>query len=258
MWLADSTLMSLVGQGAFELYGQPKWTCGKNTCNTYEVFAEVLHLPEGQDLRGYDYIGQIAANKNMVRMFSDWFLEESLAMMRRLIDKAGCDLITAVNTWPYSINQSDFVNKVEQALKRHNLQPRNLEYEISGVDQIDATGLENLRALKEQGVTLLLDNFGIGDNNLFALTKLPFDGIKLARCFAEGVPQDEKLVRILVSVAHLADTLGITVCAKGIENGDQFEYFNDLGYFKGQGYMIGAPMPEDKLCEFITQFAKKD
>ena len=47
MWLADSTLMSLVGQGAFELYGQPKWTFGKNTCNTYEVFAEVLHLPEG-------------------------------------------------------------------------------------------------------------------------------------------------------------------------------------------------------------------
>lgn len=257
MWLSDNALMSLVSQGAFELYGQPKWTFGKNTCNTYEVFAEVLHLPDGQALRGYDYIGQIAANRDMVRMFSNWFLEESLAMMRRLIDKAGCDLITAVNTWPYSINQVDFVSKVEDALRRHGLQPRNLEYEISGVDQIDATGLSNLRTLKEKGVSLLLDNFGVGENNLYELNKLPFDGIKLARCFAEGVPQDEKLVRILVSIAHLADTLGITVCAKGIETGDQLEYFSDLGYYKGQGYMIGAPMPEDELGDFILQFAKK-
>ena len=257
MRLTDNQLMELITQGAFELYGQPKWTFGKNTCNTYEVFAEVVHLPGGQTIRGYDYIGQIAANQQTVRLFSDWFLEESLAMMRRLIDKAGCNLITAVNTWPYSINQPEFVSRVENALGRHGLAPRNLEYEISGVDFIDETGLENLRALKEMGVTLLLDNFGVGDNNLYELNKLPFDGIKLARCFAEGVPQDEKLVRILVSIAHLADTLGITVCAKGIENGDQLEYFSDLGYDKGQGYMIGAPMPENKLCDFILQFAKK-
>ncbi len=72
------------------------------------------------------------------------------------------------------------------------------------------------------------------------------------------MPGDETLVRILVSIAHLADTLGMTGCAKGIENGDQFEFFGDLGFWKGQGYMIGPPMAERKLHDFILQHAKKD
>ncbi len=108
------------------------------------------------------------------------------------------------------------------------------------------------------GVKLLFDNFGIGSNNLFLLNRLPFDGIKLARCFSGGIPSDEKLIRILVSIAHLAHTLNMTVCAKGIENGDQFEFFGDLGFWKGQGYMIGPPMAEKKLHDFIKQFAQRD
>lgn len=258
MKLTIDELCTLIKNGAFELYGQPKWTFGKNTCNTYEVFAEVLHLPDGSTVPGHDYIRQITKDDTCIQLFSDWFLNESLAMMRRLIDQCGCDLITAVNTWPYSINQRGFVESVVRALEAHNLEPRNLEYEISDADALSPLGISNLTELKEMGVKLLLDNFGVGSNNLFALNKLPLDGIKLAKCFAHDVPNDERLVRILVSIAQLADTLGITVCAKGIENGDQFEYFADLGYFKGQGFMIGAPLPEKELGEYISVFANKD
>lgn len=257
MNLMLSELRSLIAEGAFELYGQPKWTFGKNTCNTYEVFAEVLHLPGGETVPGYDYVRQIAGDEETSELFSDWFLRESLSMMRRLIDAAGCDLIAAINTWTHYVNRPDFVARVKAELDRHGLSPRNLEYELSDIGRLSPVGVENLIALREMGVKLLLDNFGIGNNNLFVLNKLPFDGIKLARCFASGVPTDEKLVRILVSIAHLADTLNLTVCAKGIENGDQLEYFSDLGFWKGQGYMIGPPMAERKLQEFIEQFAQK-
>lgn len=258
MNLTHSELRSLITDGAFELYGQPKWTLGKNTCNTYEVFAEVLHLPGGETVPGYDYIKQITTDEETVQLFSDWFLRESLAMMRRLIDQTGCNLISAVNSWTHSINRPDFVEKVERELTKQGLSPANLELELSDVDKLSAVGVQNLNALKKMGASLLLDNFGIGNNNFFVLSKLPVDGIKLAKCFAAGIPTDEKLVRILVSIAHLADTLGITVCAKGIETGDQLECFSDLGYYKGQGYMIGAPMPESRLHEFIRQFGNKN
>jgi hypothetical protein len=56
MNLTQEKLRALIEDGAFELYGQPKWTFGKNTCNTYEVFAEVLHLPGGEDEPGYGYV----------------------------------------------------------------------------------------------------------------------------------------------------------------------------------------------------------
>lgn len=257
MTLTHDVLRTLIEEGAFELYGQPKWTFGKNTCNTYEVFAEVLHLPGGEAVPGYDFVRQIASDELSSRVFSQWFLENTLGMMRRLIDRTGCDLVVAINTWSHTINLPEFVEMTKAALDRHGLTPKNLEFELSEVDKLSVKGIENLKAVKELGVKLLLDNFGIGANNLFALNRIPFDGIKLARCFAAGVPDDEKLIRIMVSIAHLADTLDLTVCAKGIENGDQFEFFSDLGFCKGQGYMIGPPMAERKLREFILEFAKK-
>ncbi len=258
MSLTQETLRALIEDGAFELYGQPKWTFGKNTCNTYEVFAEVLHLPGGETVPGYGYVRRVTAERHTSTVFSDWFMKSALGMIRRLIDQIGCDLVVAINVWPHSVNCPDFVEKTKAELDLNNLAPRNLELEITEVDKLTARGIENLNALKSMGAKLLFDNFGIGTNNLFLLSRLPFDGIKLARCFSGSVPGDETLVRILVSIAHLADTLNMTVCAKGIENGDQFEFFGDLGFWKGQGYMIGPPMAERKLHDFILQYAKKD
>ncbi len=258
MNLAHEKLRALIEDGAFELYGQPKWTFGKNTCNTYEVFAEVLHLPGGESVPGYGYVRQTASDRQTGRIFSDWFLKNTLAMMRRLIDETGCDLIVAINMWSQSINSPDFVEHTKAELSLHGLEPRNLELELTEVDRLTSKGVENLKTLKDMGAKLLFDNFGIGSNNLFLLNRLPFDGIKLARCFSSGVPSDEKLIRILISIAHLADTLKLNVCAKGIENGDQFEFYSDLGFWKGQGFMIGPPMAERKLRDFILQFAKKD
>ena len=191
-------------------------------------------------------------------MFLKWFMDSALAMIRRLIDQVGCDLIVAINVWPRAINCPEFAEMVRAELDAHGLAPRNLELELTEVEKLNAKGIENLKALKASGAALHFDNFGIGTNNLFLLSRLPFDGIKLARCFSAGVPDDDTMVRILVSIAHLADTLNLKVCAKGIENGDQLEFFEHLGFFKGQGFLIGPPMAEKKLHDFIQQYAKKD
>ena len=258
MNLTQDELRALIQQGAFELYGQPKWTFGKNTCNTYEVFAEVLHHPNGETLPGYNYIQKASSDTKTCRVFLGWFVKSTFEMMRRLIDQTGCDLIVAINVWPNAINCPEFTEMFLSELDAHGLAPRNLELEITEVEKLTAKGIENLIKLKEMGAKLQYDNFGIGTNNLFLLSRLPFDGIKLARRFSESIPNDDKMVRILVSIAHLADTLKLNVCAKGIENGDQLEFFEHLGFFKGQGYLIGPPMAEKKLHDFILQYAKKD
>ena len=257
MNLTQERLRSLIEEGAFELYGQPKWTFGKNTCNTYEVFAEVLHLPGGETVPGYGYIQKAASDTQTCKVFLKWFMGSALLMIRRLIDQVGCDLIVAINVWPYAINCPEFAEMVQAELDEHGLTPRNLELELTEVEKLNTKGIENLNTLKEKGAKLLFDNFGIGTNNLFLLSRLPFDGVKLARCFSGSIPGNDTMVRILVSIAHLADTLNLTVCAKGIENGDQLEFFEHLGFFKGQGFLIGPPMAEKKLHDFIQQYAKK-
>ena len=258
MNLTQDQLRALIEDGAFELYGQPKWTFGKNTCNTYEVFAEVLHLPGGETVPGYGYIQKAASDTRTCNIYLNWFIRSAFDMIRRLIDQIGCDLIVAINVWPHAINCPEFFDMVKAELDAHGLAPRNLELELTEVEKLTSRGIENLTMLKEMGAKLQFDNFGIGTNNLFMLSRLPFDGIKLARCFSASIPGDDKMVRILVSIAHLADTLKLNVCAKGIENGDQLEFFEQLGFSKGQGFLIGPPMAEKKLHDFILQYAKKE
>ena len=77
----------------------------------------------------------------------------------------------------------------------------------------------------------------------------------LDRSFAAHVPEDDQTCRLIVAIQHFADALDLTVCVKGIENHEQFEFFDELDCFKGQGYFIGKPMPLEELKDYILKYA---
>lgn len=105
------------------------------------------------------------------------------------------------------------------------------------------------------GVGLLLANFGTGHSNIDLLREVHFDGVELDRSFAAHVPEDDQTCRLIVAIQHFADALDLTVCVKGIENHEQFEFFDELDCFKGQGYFIGKPMPLEELKDYILKYA---
>jgi len=82
-----------------------------------------------------------------------------------------------------------------------------------------------------------------------------FDGIELDRSFAAGVPEKDQMVRMICAIQNMADTLNLHVCAKGIETPEQFDFFDQLKVYKGQGYLIGKPMPMEELLEYISMYA---
>lgn len=117
-------------------------------------------------------------------------------------------------------------------------------------------GHRNLNCLHdEHGVGLYLANFGKGHSNLNLLAAVHFDGIELDRSFAAGVPNQEMAVRLVVAIQSLAHTLDLKVCAKGIETPEQFECFDELEVYTGQGYLISKPMPMDELLEYINMYS---
>ena len=76
-----------------------------------------------------------------------------------------------------------------------------------------------------------------------------------SRSFAAKIPDDDQMVRIVCAIENMADTLNLNVCAKGIETPEQFDFFDQLKVFKGQGYLIGKPMPIAELVEYINMYA---
>ena len=71
------------------------------------------------------------------------------------------------------------------------------------------------------------------------------------------IPDDAAACRTAIAIQHMADTLNMKLCAKGIDNQDQFEFFEEIGIFKGQGPLIGSVMSMDELKEYLKRYAVK-
>ncbi|MDD3410955.1 MAG: EAL domain-containing protein [Eubacteriales bacterium] len=253
-----NTIQSLIQTGAFELYGQPKWTFGKNTCNTYEVFAEKLRLPEGETVSARPALELIRQDEALTTLFSRWFLEAAMRSAMDLTRQTDCNVTLSIGLLPLFANRADFADMVEEQLRLTGLPPAKLQFELSQAQRLTADGVANLNRLHDElRVGLLLNHFGTGLSNVDLLCDVHFDGIELDRSFAARVPQSEQACRVVVGVTHLADTLDLCVCAKGIETDEQFEFFEELNCFKGQGYLIGKPMPLPELRGYIAQYAVK-
>lgn len=250
------TIMNLISSDALELYGQPKWTFGKNTCNTYEVFPEKIHLPSGEVMPSLAVLEIIAKDERLSLAFSRWFLDKALASIAAVSNRVDANLTLSLNLLPLYAAQESFVSDVLGLLEKYGLAPQKLQFELSEAQDLTQRGIENLNILHdEHGVLLYLGNFGKGHSNVDLLSEVHFDGIELNRSYAAKVPDHEQTCRLVVAIQHLAHTLDLAVCAKGIENHDQFEFFEELGCEKGQGFLIGTPMPLTEMEAYVEKYA---
>ena len=80
--------------------------------------------------------------------------------------------------------------------------------------------------------------------------------LELSREFTAEITEISHELKIVVGIVQMAKVLDITVCAKGIETAEQMELLEEAGFFKGQGYLIGRPMPMDELEAFVRLYAK--
>lgn len=249
-------ITDLIQSNAFELYGQPKWTFGKNTCNTYEVFAELVHMPGGSTIPAQLLLELIEKDENLTMIYSRWFLKAAIVSAAELSEKTHAHVTLSVNLLPQYAGQESFVSQVAALLESTGFNPKKLQFELSEAQNLNAQGIANLNQLHDEyGVGLYLANFGKGYSNIDLLSEVHFDGIELDRSFAARVPEHDQTCRMVFAIQTLAHTLDLHVCAKGIETPEQFEFFDELKCFKGQGYLIGKPLPMDELLEYINLYA---
>lgn len=151
----------------------------------------------------------------------------------------------SVNVSAMQLAADDIVAVVRRALTRSGLPAARLCLEITesaAIDDLEACAarLESLRAL---GVRVALDDYGTGHSSLTLLRRLPVDVLKIDRSFVERVTTDALdavLVRLVIDTAH---SLGLRVCAEGIETEEQARQLVALGADRAQGWLFGRPEP---------------
>jgi diguanylate cyclase (GGDEF)-like protein len=165
----------------------------------------------------------------------------------------------SVNVSAIQFKSPNFAATVMSALGESGLDPRRLELEITESVMLDAggTALTVLQNLREIGVCLALDDFGIGYSSLGYLRDFRFDRIKIDQSFVRGTANDAVGRAIVRVVASLGQSLGMATVAEGVETEEQMTRVASDGCTDVQGYLISRPMPPKQIEGFLQSRNEK-
>lgn len=164
----------------------------------------------------------------------------------------------AVNLSPVQFGRDDLADTIHAILLETGLSPRRLEVEVteSTIMSDQSRGLHILRKLKAMGISVSMDDFGTGYSSLATLHAFPFDKIKLDQSFVKRLPEDAAAAAIVRTVLTLGASLGMPVLAEGIETEAQWQFLDDAGCAKGQGYLFARPASLGQLPAAIDAAAR--
>ena len=139
------------------------------------------------------------------------------------------------------------------ALERTQVSAHKLKLELTEsllADDIDIT-MGKMARLKDMGVTLSLDDFGMGYSSLSCLKRLPLDQLKIDRSFVVDILRDPNDAAIARTIIGLAQSLGLGVIAEGVETEGQRDFLMRHGCECYQGFLFCKPLPIEALEDFM-------
>lgn len=195
-----------------------------------------------------------AEETGLIIPIGHWVLEQACAQLAQWATRPErAHLEIAVNVSVRQFRHPDFVDEVMAAIGRFGIEPRKLKLELT--ESLLAEGIEvtvaKMGSLKEMGVRLSLDDFGIGYSGLAYLKRLPLDQLKIDREFVRDILTDPNDAAIARTIVGLARSLGLDVIAEGVENEVQRDFLARLGCTQYQGYLFCPPLPLARLESFM-------
>jgi diguanylate cyclase (GGDEF)-like protein/PAS domain S-box-containing protein len=190
----------------------------------------------------------LAEQNGLILPIGDWVLEQACRQAAEW-RREGRDLSVSVNVSPSQLAQPGFADRVDAIVRRVGLPAQCLCLELveaTVARQPDRIG-DTLRDLRSRGVRIALDDFGTGATSLAHFRGLPLDVIKLDRAFVSGLREGETSRAIVTALLSLADGLGMSVVAEGVEREDQAAELRGLGCGLVQGFWFGRPERPESL-----------
>jgi len=164
----------------------------------------------------------------------------------------------SVNISPSQLADSWLAQRIVRLLAEAGFPAERLVVEITESSLFADLDLARsiVSSLKNQGIQLALDDFGTGFSSLAHLRALPFDVIKVDRCFVSTLTKDPESAAIVSAVATLAAALKVPVTVEGIEDAATHAAVAGLGCAVGQGWYFGKPMTSDQASALLRSRAK--
>ncbi|WP_229074924.1 bifunctional diguanylate cyclase/phosphodiesterase [Actinoplanes sp. DH11] len=242
---ARSELRTAVGAGQLTLHYQPLVCARTHRIVSVEALVRWAHPTRGLLAPGL-FLPQ-AEQSEIIHALTERVLHDAVEQAARW-HHAGRDLPVAVNLAAPVLTDDRIALLIEGLLAQHRLPAGALIVEIteSAVMTRPEQSAELLRAIRAMGVRIAMDDFGTGYTSLALLSRLPLDELKLDRAFVMRIHHQQERV-IVEAVSRMANGLGLTLVAEGVEDEPTARILTDLGADLLQGYHFARPAPAADL-----------
>jgi diguanylate cyclase (GGDEF)-like protein len=237
----EQALRQAVEAGELLLMFQPEVSLSGCEVTALEALLR-WRKPGGRIATATEFI-HIAEKSGLIHELTGWVLRSATATVAAWRAAGWRDARVAINVSPPQFFESDFVSHIARALESTGLPASALELELTEtVLQTGTATIDALRRLRELGVSIALDDFGIGYSSLTSLEQLPINRVKLDRMLIEGVDSNPRSAAIVRSIVTLCHGLGLQVVAEGVERPTQLEFLTHCGPIAVQGYLLAHPV----------------
>ena len=251
-----NALKNALSRGQFEVLYQPRVDLATSKIIGSEALLRFNH-PEFGVVSPVEFI-PIVEKQNLIQEIGEWVLMQACLQLRKWLDNY-TGFRMSVNVSARQLEHEGFVHKLRKVLEETGVCPGNLEVEITEGILVSNSELANnaLRAIKDMGVKISLDDFGSGYSSLNYLKRFAIDILKIDRSFVMDLGNNGDSEVIVRAVIGLAQNLRLQVTAEGIENLSQLQFLKENGCHEGQGFYFSKPIPASQLEAVLFRQTRK-
>jgi len=252
----ENDLYKALERDELRLHFQPQFDCATGRISGAEALLRWEH--GGKLVPPSDFI-PMAEETGLIVAMGEWVLRRACIMAQQWRERSGWPLRVAVNLSAVQLDQADIPGLVAQVLKETGLPPTALELEIteSVVVRESLRAADILTQLRAVGVSIAIDDFGVGYSSFAYLRELPVDRLKIDRSFLSSIPSspgDSRLVAALIAMGH---RLEVGIVAEGVETPEQAAFLVTHGCDEAQGYHLGRPMNEAAFEALLMEHSRE-
>lgn len=240
----------------FVLYYQPQMSTKDEQLVGVEALIRWEHPEEGLIFPG-EFI-PVAEESGLIIDLSEWVIEEAIKQSITWEDRGFSAIRIGVNLSPQHFHSSNLLPYVKYMLSNYNLNPQNLELEITeGCIMADVDeAIDQLKEMRDMGLGLSVDDFGTGYSSLSYLKKFPIHTLKIDQSFiGPNISRNKIEGAIVQSIITLGHSLNLNVIAEGVETFDQLDYLKRQYCNEVQGYYYSRPISATDFEELLRNLS---
>lgn len=248
----EESLRSAINKGELSLVYQPKICLVSGRIKGLEALIRWNSEKHG-NVSPAEFI-PIAETSGDIIQIGNWVVEQACKQLM-LWQDTHPHLYLSINISAIQVAQPNFIPTITQIIKQSGVEPNRLEFELTETAIMNSPDLfiEKFNAIKKQGISIAIDDFGIAYSSLSYLTRLPIDTLKIDKSFVDHCTKQHQDKMVVRTIVQLSQNLGLATVAEGVECEQQKILLQQEGVDQYQGYLHSKPMNVEEINKLLSK-----